>query len=250
MKYFFRLDDIAPNMNWNNFNSLAAIFKKYNIKPLVAIIPDNRDAELLKWPFNADFWAILGQFEGDGWVIAQHGYRHFYKSADGGILNVNKKSEFSGIDYDSQYKMIEAGKGIIAARIGGPKVFVAPAHSFDKNTVNALAANDFRFISDSIALYPFKKWNIIWLPQILWRPRKFPFGLITIALHPNTVTEKDFENLEKFLEKNQNKIGDFVELVNWYSRASILKKLFTFLINQPFKIIWYLVFRIKYGLSR
>ncbi len=245
-KYFFRLDDIAPNMNWNNFNSLVAIFKKHGIKPLLGVIPDNKDAELLKHPYNSDFWDIIGRLSDGGWTVAQHGYQHLYKSADGGILNINKKSEFSGVDLDAQIKMIEIGKDIIAARIGEPKIFMAPAHSFDKNTINALTANNFRFISDSIALYPFRKWSVIWLPQILWRPRRWPFGMITVALHPNTISNADFENLEKFIEKNLKKIGNFSELMNWHAKTGILRKFFTFLINQLFKIFWYLVFIIKH----
>lgn len=249
-KYFFRLDDIAPNMNWDNFNSLTAIFKKYSIKPLIAVIPDNKDAELLKYHYNPDFWDVISRLKSDGWIISQHGYQHLYNSANGGILNINKKGEFSGVDSNAQIKMIGIGKDIITTRVGEPKVFVAPAHSFDKSTVNALVANNFCFMSDGIALYPFKKWGMIWLPQILWRPRRFPFGMVTIALHPNTMTEKDFENLEKFIEKNRKNIGNFSELMNWYLRANIVKKLFTILINQPFKIFWYLVFKIKHGLSR
>lgn len=250
VKYFFRLDDIAPNMNWNNFHDLAAIFKKYAIKPLLAVIPDNKDAELLKYFHNADFWDIISRLNQDGWIIAQHGYRHFYQTKNGGILNINKKGEFSGLNFEVQRQMINDGKGIIKEKVCKPKIFVAPAHSLDKNTIEALKINEFDFISDGVALYPFKKWDIVWLPQILWRPRKFPFGLITVAFHPNTMTEKDFANLEKFIKKNKDKIGDFSELIEWYSRANILEKILTFLINLIFKPIWRLIFILKHGISR
>ena len=135
-------------------------------------------------------------------------------------------------------------------KICEPKIFIAPGHSFDRNTMRALEETGFAYISDGIALYPFKKWGIVWLPQILWRPRKLLFGMITVALHPNTMTEKDFEKLEKFIKQNYKKIGGFSELIIWHSRASVSKKIFTFLINQPFKIFWYLVFKIKYGVSK
>lgn len=244
-KYFFRLDDIAPNMNWNNFNSLIAIFKKHNIKPLIAVIPDNKDAELLKYPYNPDFWDIIDQLSSDGWIIAQHGYRHLYKTKEGGILGINKMGEFSSLDFEVQKQMIKSGRDILKEKICEPKIFIAPGHSFDRNTIRVLEENGYNSISDGIALYPFKKWGVVWLPQILWRPRKLPFGLITAALHPNTMTGEDFNNLEKFIEKNHEKIGDFSELMNWHTKTSNLRKFFTFLINQPFKIFWYLVFIIK-----
>ena len=249
-KYFFRLDDIAPNMNWDNFNSLVAIFKKYGIKPLIVVIPDNKDAELLKYPHNPDFWGIISRLGGDGWIVAQHGYQHLYISANGGILNINKKGEFSGVDSNAQIKMIGIGKDIITAQVGEPKIFVAPAHSFDKNTIDALVVNNFYFMSDGIALYPFKKWGIIWLPQILWRPRKFPFGMITIALHLNTLGSDEINFLDEFISKNRSNIGDFSELMAWHSNAKISKKLFSFFANMTFKPIWWLIFKIKHGLSK
>lgn len=249
-KYFFRLDDVAPNMNWDSFNSLIAVFKKHNIKPLIAVIPDNKDAELLRYPYNPDFWDIINRLNGDGWIIAQHGYRHFYKTKDGGILGINKMGEFSGLDFEAQKQMIKNGRYIMKEKVCEPKIFIAPGHSFDRNTIRVLKENGYNCISDGIALYPFKKWGVVWLPQILWRPRKFPFGLITAALHPNTMTDKDFNNLEKFIEKNHEKIGNFSELTNWYLNAGVLKKFFTYIINLIFRPIWRLAFILKHGLSR
>src|SRR3989344_515330 len=249
-KYFFRLDDMAPNMNWNNFHNLVAIFKKHDVKPLLAVIPDNKDAELLKYAYSADFWDIVDRLNQDGWTIAQHGYRHLYNSANGGFLSINEKGEFSGLDFEIQKQMINNGKDIIKGKVYEPKIFVAPAHSFDKNTIEALKINRFSFISDGIALYPFEKWGIIWLPQILWRPRKFPFGLIIIALHSNTMTGADFNNLEKFINKNRNKIGDFSELMGWYAQSGLIKRMITFFINQAFKVVWWPVFWTKFRILK
>ena len=249
IRYFFRLDDIAPNMNWDNFYRIREIFNQYKIKPLIAVIPSVGDPKLLKWPENKDFWAIIGEFCRHGWIIGQHGYRHS-SEGNGGILKIHNSGEFGGLDFKFQESMITSGKEIIKTNIVNPEIFIAPRHSFDKNTIEALKMNGFNYISDGIALYPFKKWGLVWLPQILWRPRKGLFGMITVALHSNTMTDKDFNNLKEFIEKNPEKIGNFSELMNWYSRQNIIKKFLTFLINQPFKIFWYLAFRIKHGLSR
>ncbi|MDP2946021.1 MAG: DUF2334 domain-containing protein [bacterium] len=249
IRYFFRLDDITPNMNWDNFNFLVSIFKKHNIKPLLAVIPDNKDSKLLGYPADPNFWGIMNGLRQNSWVIGQHGYQHLSKGG-GGILGVHNSGEFGGLDFKFQESMITSGKEIIKTNLVNPEIFIAPRHSFDKNTVEALKINGFNYISDGIALYPFKKWGIIWLPQILWRPRKGLFGMITVALHPNTMTDKDFNDLEEFMGKNIKKIGNFSELMYWYSRQNIIKKFLVFLINQPFKIFWYLAFRIKHGLSR
>ena len=249
-RYFFRLDDVAPNMNWDNFNRLILIFNKYNVKPLLAVIPDNQDTELLKHPLNRESWIIIGDLKRNGWIIAQHGYRHVYGNQNGGILNINSKSEFAGLDFETQRQMAENGKKILEKKFGDINTFIAPAHSFDKNTVIALLANDFKYISDGIALYPFKKWGLVWLPQIFWRPRKWSFGMITIALHSNTMTVEDFDSLEEFIKKNRRQIGDFSELIDWYSRINVFKKIFMFLINLFFKPFWRIAFKLKYGLSK
>ncbi|OGD29797.1 hypothetical protein A2833_00575 [Candidatus Azambacteria bacterium RIFCSPHIGHO2_01_FULL_44_55] len=244
-KYFFRLDDISPNMNWENFYWLRELFKRHDAKPLLAVIPDNQDPELLKYPGNPDFWGIINELYHSGWVIAQHGYQHFYKTRDGGILNINLRSEFAGLDFQTQNYQIAAGKQILKEKSVDPKIFVAPSHSFDKNTLKTLAQNGFHYVSDGIALYPFKKRGLVWLPQIFWRPRKFAAGLITIALHPNTMSREDLTSFQNFIEKNKSKIGDFSELMRWHKKSGIFKKFFTFLANQVFKIVWWVFFKFK-----
>lgn len=250
-RIFFRLDDIAPNMDWDKFNFIVSLFKRYDIKPLLAVIPDNKDPELLKYPANSDFWRIIDELKQNGWTTAQHGFEHLYKTENGGILKINKGSEFAGLDFKTQKSMIADGAYIIKNELLlMPKIFVAPGHSFDKNTIRALKENGFDYVSDGIALYPFKKWGLIWLPQILWRPRKILFGQITVLLHINTEEQSCLNELEEFIGKNRKIIGDFSELMNWYLHANILKKFLTFLINQPIKIFWHLVFRIEHGLSK
>lgn len=250
-RYFFRLDDIAPNMNWDNFNFLVSVFKKHGIKPLLAVIPDNKDSELLKYPANPDFWNTIKELSQNGWIIAQHGFEHSYKTENGGILKINERSEFAGLDFKTQKSIIADGALIIKDRLSSISgIFVAPGHSFDKNTIEALKINGFNYISDGIALYPFKKWGLIWLPQVLWWPRKIWFGLATVLLHPNTEERADLVELEEFIIKNRGIIGNFSELMDWYAQAGLLKKVSTFFVNQVFKFFWYLIFRIKHGLSK
>jgi len=250
-RYFFRLDDIASNMNWDNFNFLVSVFKKHGIKPLLAVIPDNKDSELLKYPANPDFWRIIKELSQDGWIIAQHGFEHLYKTGNGGVLKINKKGEFSGLDFKIQKTMIADGARIIKDRLSSiSEIFVAPGHSFNKDTIKALKENNFNYISDGIALYPFEKWGIMWLPQVLWRPRRIWFGQITVLLHTNTEERPDLNEIEEFISKNRKMIGNFSELMEWYAQAGLLKKISTFFVNQIFKFFWYLVFRMKHGLSK
>jgi len=247
IKYFFRLDDIASNMNWDSFNLAVEIFRRHNVKPLVAVIPDLKDPKLLNYPTNQNFWPAIKELKDNGWIIAQHGYRHL-STGGGGVLKIHKSGEFAGLSFEKQEIMISAGKKIMESQTIITDVFVAPRHSFDKNTLKALKQNNFYFISDGIALWPFKKWGLVWLPQILWRPRIGMFGLVTVAIHTNTMNRDDLINLEKFIEKNRKNIGNFRELMEWHKKSSFIKKFSLFFINQIFKVFWYSVFYFKFKL--
>ena len=41
-----RLDDIAENMNWDLMEKSEVLFDKYKIKPVLGVIPNNKDSEL------------------------------------------------------------------------------------------------------------------------------------------------------------------------------------------------------------
>ena len=45
-----RLDDIAENMNWDLMEKSEDLFDKYKIKPVLGVIPNNKDSELLSYP--------------------------------------------------------------------------------------------------------------------------------------------------------------------------------------------------------
>lgn len=248
IRYFFRIDDVAPNMNWDSFNLTAGVFRQNNIKPLIAVIPDVRDPKLLDYPINPNFWQLITELKNLGWIIGQHGYQHI-SMGGGGVLKIHKSGEFADLDSENQERMIRAGRKIMEEKDLATDIFVAPRHSFDRETLRALRKNNFQFISDGIALWPFKKLGLVWLPQILWRPRKGMFGLVTVALHTNTMSRDDIANIEKFIEKNRNKIGDFSELMEWYQKSSFMIKITLFLINQIFKIFWYLIFYFKFRIS-
>ena len=45
-----RLDDIAENMNWHLMDKCELLFDKYNIKPVMGVIPRNEDMDLKSFP--------------------------------------------------------------------------------------------------------------------------------------------------------------------------------------------------------
>ena len=48
MDYCLRLDDACPQMNAEKWARIERILDKYKVKPIVGVIPENRDPDLLQ----------------------------------------------------------------------------------------------------------------------------------------------------------------------------------------------------------
>ena len=242
-KYIFRLDDICPEMDWEKFERLVQIFEKYNVKPLLAVIPDNQDESLKIGKPNPNFWERIKELSKKGFTIGMHGYQHKLENKNGGLLKISPGSEFATLPYEIQFNKIKKGKEILEKNGIKTDIFVAPWHSFDKNTIRALKELGFRYISDGIALWPFEKYGMIWIPQIAWKPRKFPIGIITFCLHSNFMTEKDFSHLENFLKHEASNTIDFEKMIKWYKTKSIISNLIINCINPLFEKVYCIFMR-------
>ena len=98
--------------------------------------------------------------------------------------------------------MIRTGINLLKDHGVCPKCFFAPAHTFDRNTVEAYKkADEIKFISDGYALRPYKKAGMIFIQAVFDTPHKMPFGLNTFVFHPSRMTAIDFDNLVIFLDK-------------------------------------------------
>ncbi len=212
-KYIIRLDDICENMNWDNFFKLKSIFLNYDIKPLLGVIPSNSDVELLKYPkYDLDFWSEIKNLkEKKGWSIALHGYNHVFETKNSGILKINFRSEFAGLPKEKQNEKISKGREIFNRNGLKVDAFMAPAHSFDRITMECLKKNEINIITDGHALFPYYEDDILFVPQLFSEPRKMPFGLYTWCLHLNSMSDKNIEDLEKFIKNNNTNIISFNE---------------------------------------
>ena len=77
-RILIRLDDIAENMNWDLMKKSELLFEKYAIKPVLGVIPNNKDKDLLSYPKINDFWEQVRNWRNKGWEISMHGYTHVY----------------------------------------------------------------------------------------------------------------------------------------------------------------------------
>ncbi|HEX3029179.1 MAG TPA: DUF2334 domain-containing protein [Clostridia bacterium] len=202
-KYLYRMDDITPDMNWERFWKLINLFKKYKVRPLLGVVPDNRDPNLSIEQSNEGFWETIKSLREEGSVeVAMHGYQHVYETKDGGLLKgfgFKPQSEFAGLPYETQYNKIKDGKEILTGKGIHTDVFMAPGHTFDEITLTVLKELGFKYVTDGIALYPFHRKGLTFVPQQIARPKNLPCGIITVCLHSNNTHDGYVKQIERHL---------------------------------------------------
>lgn len=212
MSYLIRLDDACPTMHHERWARIEKLLDKFGIRPLVGIIPCNKDKEQECSPADSDFWNIARNWQHKGWAIALHGYDHCYHTTKvKGMNPLWRRSEFVGLSLDLQRRKIRNGLRVLTEK--GLKIdyFFAPSHTFDENTLEALRLeSDIRIISDTIADKPYRHHDFIFIPQIGGKPCRMLYEpkIRTFCLHPSTMTDALFVELENFLTSyNDNFIG-------------------------------------------
>ena len=199
-QYLLRLDDACPTQDRQKWDAIEGVLRRHLIRPIVAIIPANADRSLMRDQPDTSFWQRARSWESDGWMIALHGYSHSLRSSGRGMVPVGRRSEFVGLPRDEQRKRVREGVRLLAAQGITPEAWVAPAHGFDRFTLEALTAESaIRVISDSFARRPIVRHGFVWIPQQLWHPREMARGLWTICLHPNEMNDTSIQNLDTFI---------------------------------------------------
>jgi predicted deacetylase len=242
-QYLIRFDDICPTMNWSVWEEIEPLLLSVGIKPIMAVVPDNRDPTLVAGPARVDFWGRVRQWKDRGWCIAMHGYQHVYVTSSAGVLGLNERSEFAGLSRATQKEKIDSGLHKFRSEGLDPQVWVAPAHSFDRATLTVLKEGGFRVISDGYYFRPVvDDQGLVWIPQQLWRFRRVPFGLWTVCFHVNSWSMRDVDRLrrdltiyrerllsiDEVLELQQPRLGlldgGFAALYSQFLRARVSRK--------------------------
>ena len=211
-RLLIRLDDITPDMNWENFEIIRAIFEKYHIKPIIGVVPDNRDKGLSVAPVREDFWEIIRGLQEKGWTIAQHGYQHNYITKKSGLLKLNPFSEFAGIAYEEQKEKLKKGQEILHKQGICAKMFMAPGHTYDRHTLKALKELGFTSVTDGYSSCPYCYKGLIFVPCTLSKQR-MPKNADTVCLHINGMVRAEFEELEKYIAGHRELFCAVEELI-------------------------------------
>ena len=203
-KIAVRMDDITPDMNWDNFIFFQRLFEEAGITPLLGIVPENQDSKLCCGAVQEDFYEVIGSLEEKGYSLAMHGFHHVYTSKSGGIFPLNNYSEFAGVSFNKQKEMLRLGRNKLKEHGIETDIFMAPAHSYDHNTLRALKETGFTKITDGFGRNPYIYKGITFYPISfrLSRSLKQKKGVTTMVIHANTVTEADKERYVRIFREN------------------------------------------------
>ena len=222
MKIAVRMDDITPDMNWDNFSFFRDLFDKLGITPLLGIVPKNSDKNLQIEPEREDFYEIMKGLKQEGYVLAMHGYQHLYTTKNGGCFPLNHFSEFAGVPYEQQKRMLADGKRILSENGIETDIFMAPAHSYDNNTLRALKEVGFTKLTDGFGTTPYLWKEVVFYP-ISFRlagSLKKQKGYTTLVIHANTINDSDRQRYTTLFAQNRETFISYEE----YLRAKPVKR--------------------------
>tara|TARA_B110000008_G_C16939536_1_gene551886 strand:- start:855 stop:1601 length:747 start_codon:yes stop_codon:yes gene_type:complete len=242
--YLVRFDDICPTMDWESWDKVEKVLISEGIRPILAVVPDNRDENLIFGKENEHFWLKVRTWKKMGWSIAIHGYQHLYQTDDSGLLGLNKYSEFSGLSYEQQSKKLQKALKIFESHDVKPNLWVAPAHSFDKVTVRVLSDLGIEVISDGFFKRPVKYMNMIWIPQQLWKFRYFRSGIWTVCYHVNGMKKEELERICSDL----NQYNESIISLDYVLKNTSINSFTIF--DNIFSKVWVRLIKLKRILSR
>jgi len=198
-RYLIRLDDACHGMHLHRWRRVEEVLDRHEVRPIVAVVPDNHDPKLMAGERDEGFWDKVRAWSAKGWTVAMHGCTHVMQPTESPLLlPFYKRSEFAGLDLEAQAVKIRTSWQQFLAQGIAPEVWVAPAHSFDVQTLRALQREtSIRIVSDGIAWNSYSAHGFHWIPQQLWGFSERRSGLWTVCLHPNTMDDQSIASLER-----------------------------------------------------
>lgn len=205
-----RMEDICPTMDREKFEIFRKFFEENGIKPLLCVVPDNKDPKLVKARVDLDFWAYMRRLKSDGYTIAMYGTHHLASGKGVGLISGTSATEYAGLTYESQLKKLREGKHLLSKYGLDTEIFVAPNHSYDRNTLRACKKLGLNYISDGLSRKPYVLEGVKHIPiSPAWKMHRH--GLLTMCINPSTENLDGRETIFEFLRDNLYHVISFEE---------------------------------------
>lgn len=124
-RFLVRLDDACPTLNRKMWREAETVLDAHDVRPVVAVIPDNLDPKMMLDSPDPNFWERVRGWQARGWGIGLHGCHHAYVTRDRGLFGWSKGSEFAGLSREEQDGRIAHGLGIFAEHGIRPDMWIA-----------------------------------------------------------------------------------------------------------------------------
>ena len=207
--YLLRFDDLCPTMDLERWEPVERLLVDADVRPILAIVPDNRDPHLEVASEDDGFWERARGWAARGWTVAVHGYRHATVTDQPGMLRLHDRSEFAGLTLEEQTSKLRTAMEIFEREGLRPEVFVAPNHSFDPATLRAARTVGIDAVSDGFGVVPYvDREGMLWIPQQLWRFRTAPPGVWTVCSHTNAWDPARLAAFRRGLMANRRRVVD------------------------------------------
>ena len=114
--------------------------------------------------------------------------------------------------------------------------FFAPNHIYDENTLKALRTSGIKIIIDGYGLFPYFKDQILFVPQLFYKEIILPFGIQSTQMHINYWNDKNFEDFEILINKENRKIINLDYIID-ITDPNVFQSISNYLVEKTLKTI-------------
>lgn len=120
---------------------------------------------------------------------------------------MNRFSEFAGLSFEKQKEMLEKGTAVLKQNGITTDLFMAPAHSYDRNTLKALKELGYRRMTDGFGRRPYTWQGMTFYPIsfMMSRSLKKKRGYSTLVIHSNEISDEGMERYRKMFAEHKDK---------------------------------------------
>ena len=90
------------------------------------------------------------------------------------------------------------------------------------------------FFIDGYGLFPYFKYDLLFIPQLFYKEIILPLGIQSTQLHINYWDDKYFDNFKNFIKKNEKKIINLDYIID-ITNPNNLQKITNYLVEKTLK---------------